>query len=124
MQMNNQNPMVNGLMASKRAEYTIYAYNKYCEHTIGHNKWQYLSSSDNVDVALEQAKKLYESQEFEKIEVKKKAFDKKKQQNMVSTYRVFDHKNAQALNLKNKYIALSVLLMGLFTLGVVLIETL
>ena len=125
MQMNNQNPMVNGLMASnKGTEYTIYAYNKYCEHTIGHNKWQTLSSSDDAEFVIAQAQKFYESQKFEKIEVKKKIFDEKKQQNMVSIYKVFDNNTRTMMGLKQNYISLSLLLLTIFVLSVVLIETL
>ncbi len=73
------------------AEYTIYAYNKYCENLIGHNKWQCISTGENPSKVLEEAERLFDSEQFQKIEVKKKTFNQKKKRHFVSTFHVFDH---------------------------------
>lgn len=86
---------INGLAQIKpnriSAEYTIYAYNKYCENLIGHNKWQCLLTGKDPSQVLEEAERLFDSEEFQKIEVKKKIFDQKKKRHFVSTFQVFDH---------------------------------
>lgn len=74
------------------AEYTIYAYNKYCEHKIGHNKWQCVSSGKDASKALEEAEVLFNSSKFQKIEIKKKFFDKKMDRYAVSTFKVLSSK--------------------------------
>ncbi len=74
------------------AEYTIYAYDKYRENMIGHNKWQCISTGQDPSKVLEQAEQLFDSEQFQKIEVKKKFFDKKKKRHFVSTFHVLDHR--------------------------------
>lgn len=100
------------------AEYTIYAYNKYCENTIGHNQWQCLSSSDNATKAIEDARILFDSSKFQKIEIKKKFFDKKKDRYAVSTFKVFDNKPKTKMLIIATAILLTALALGLFFLEV------
>ena len=74
-------------------EYTIYAYNKYCEHKIGHNKWQCLSSGKDACKVLQEAEIFFNSSKFQKVEVKKKFFDKKNDRYAISTFKVFSNKS-------------------------------
>lgn len=74
-------------------EYSIYAYDKYCENTIGYNKWQCVGNLQDANQALQRAAQLFQTNKFQKIEVKKKFFDPKKKRQLVSTFRVFDGQN-------------------------------
>ena len=75
------------------AEYSIYAYIKYCKNTIDHNKWRCVGQMDDADQALEAAQKLFYSAQFQKIEVKKKFFNSKKKRHYVATLRTFESKS-------------------------------
>lgn len=100
-------------------EYTVYAYDKYRPDMIGYNKWQYLLSSKNPSEVLEKAEKLFESDKFQKIEIKKKFFDKKMGRYVVSTFRVFDRKsNKTKFYITVAIFIIAALLSGLFVLEV------
>lgn len=67
--------------------YSIYAYNKFCDGAtgMGTNKWIMLQSDSNKELILSEAKKLQASDKFQKIEVKQKFFDTKKQRHFIKT---------------------------------------
>ena len=70
-------------------QYTVYAYDKYSD-ILGYNKWQCLLNSDNKKRALAEAERLFDTDKFQKIEVKKKVFNPKQKRYCASTYRVLD----------------------------------
>ena len=69
------------------AQYRIYAYNKFCEGAtgLGTNKWIMLQSHSDKELILREARRLQNSDKFEKIEVKEKAFDTKQQRHLIKT---------------------------------------
>ena len=81
-------------------QYSIYAYNQYSEGEIGKNKWIKLQSDTNKTLIFDEAKKLYESEKFDKIEVKQKLFDRRKQRNQMKTVHILG-RNPQKKLYKN-----------------------
>ncbi len=81
-------------MAHKTAdEYLIYAFANYKANLFGVNKWRFVSTETSADESLKQANQLYQSQKYERIEVKKKSFDPKKNRYRLSTYEVLGKNN-------------------------------
>lgn len=100
------------LAMSGDAEYTIYAYDRFEEEKIGHNRWQRVTTIKDQSQALMQAERLFSSQLYQKIEVKQKIFHEKKGRHVAKTLRVYEKKEA------NNYIALgSILLLACLSAG-------
>ena len=72
-------------------QYTIYAYDKYCGDVIGYNKWQCLLNSEDKKKVLAEAERLFQTDKFQKIEVKEKVFNPKEKKHRVSTCHVLDN---------------------------------
>lgn len=70
-------------------EYSVYAYDKYCDNAIGYNKWKCILSDTNANFVYQTAENLFETQQFQKIEIKKKTFHEKKKRYLVSTSHIF-----------------------------------
>ncbi len=71
-------------------EYSIYTYDMPSPGQKGESKWQKHSTVDDMIKAMVQAQGLYDSEKFQKIEVKKKFFDQKKNRVVVMTLKVFE----------------------------------
>ena len=54
-----------------------------------------LQSDTNKTLILDEAKKLYALEKFEKIEVKQKLFDRKRQRNQIKTLHIFGKNTKQ-----------------------------
>lgn len=98
-------------------QYMIYAYQKYTENSFGYNEWRYLGGVTDAKQALEEAQKAFETEQFQKIEVKEKKFDLKKKRYFVSTFRIFESK-AKA----NNWIKLSAIILLVAVFCFVLLE--
>ncbi len=72
-----------------QARYSIYVYDKFVDGKMGANKWIMLQSDNDKVRILKEAKKLYDTQRYQKIEIKEKSFDSKKQRNKIQTVQVF-----------------------------------
>lgn len=77
---------------SSEEEYTIYAYSFFENERLGCNRWTRMTSSSSSAHALQYAEGLYKSQQYQKIEIKKKAYNDKKGRYMSSTFRVYGNK--------------------------------
>lgn len=87
--------------ANSYAEYTIYVYDHFYEDGVGQNRWKRVSSSYDPAESVNKAQKLFSSQQYQKIEIKKKFFDDRKGQNVAKTFRVFERTQKQ-----NSYLTL------------------
>jgi len=77
-------------MANKTVdEYIIYAFSDYKMNLFGVNKWRFVSKGNNLKSILQQARQLHISQQYQRIEVKKKSFNPKSNKYRLSTYEVF-----------------------------------
>lgn len=93
-------------------EYRIYAYHNYDSAQIGQNHWSLLNSGGNQEEILQKAEKLYQTQQYQKIEVQKKAFSDKKGKYVVSTYRTFSEKKKN-----NYFMLLAITLLAFASVG-------
>jgi hypothetical protein len=76
-------------MAHKTAdEYLIYAFSNYKANLFGVNKWRFVAKDTNAENTIKQARQLYQSKKYERVEVKKKSFDSRKKQYRLSTYEI------------------------------------
>jgi hypothetical protein len=93
---------------SHQTEYTLYAYNYGNEKVLSeHSQWtKLMSSHDAVQITL-QAKNLFKSKKYQKIEIKKKYFDKKKGRVQAATFKIFEDRQDG-----NYFIFVSMLLLG------------
>ena len=73
-------------------EFIIYAYQDFEAGRIGHNKWRVLSVLPEQEQALKTAHDFYETQDYEKIEIKKKFFDHKSKRYIASTLKTLEKK--------------------------------
>lgn len=71
-------------------EYTIYTYDMPSPGQKGDSKWQKHSTIDDMIKAMVEAQKLYDTEKFQKIEVKKKFFDQKKNRVVDMTLKVYE----------------------------------
>lgn len=84
-------------MISKRSyqktEYIIYAYQDFVQDRIGHNKWEVVSVVPEQGEAIQMAERLYASNDYKKIEIKKKSFDDKSKCYVASTFKIIEQKS-------------------------------
>lgn len=106
------------------AEYKIYAYNKYSKDMIGYNKWQCLSSGQDASQVLLEAERLFDSNEFQKIEVMKKFFDDKENKPTVATFRVYETKSKKTFLFGNQMMLATIFLIAALFLGLFMLEKL
>lgn len=84
-------------------EYSIYTFDMPSDKQKGQSKWQKHSTLDDMARAMAEAQNLYESAKFQKIEVKQKFFDQKKNRTVDMTLKVYeravkkDHSTAIAI---------------------------
>lgn len=71
-------------------EYTIYTFDMPAPKQKGDNTWKKHSTLDDMGKAMIEAETLHQTQKFQKIEVKKKFFDQKKNRVVDMTLKVFE----------------------------------
>jgi len=69
-------------------EYLIYGYAKYHVYNFGRNQWQFLSKSKDQEMTIQQAQQFYSSQNYDRVEVKKKYFDNVQQKFKLKTVEI------------------------------------
>jgi hypothetical protein len=99
-------------------QYSIYAYSDYRPDRFGHNQWRCLGQMDCAEKAVQQAKRLFQSQKFAKIEIKKKFFDIKKNCHLVSTFQVLERKKIQQKTLLYCLGVIVLAALGLFAIEI------
>ncbi len=73
-------------------EYTIYTFDMPKPKQKGDNSWKKHSTLDDMSKAMNEAENLLGTQKFQKIEVKKKFFDQKKNRTVDMTLKTFESK--------------------------------
>lgn len=76
--------------AAAQIEYSIYTFDMPKAGQKGESKWQKHTTLDDMIKAMVEAQALYESEKYQKIEVKKKFFDQKKNRVVDMTLKVFE----------------------------------
>lgn len=71
-------------------EYTIYTYDMPAPNQKGENAWKKHATLDDMTKAMSEAESLHQTQKYQKIEVKKKFFDQKKNRAVDMTLKVFE----------------------------------
>ncbi len=71
-------------------EYTIYTYDMPVPSQKGDTSWKKHATLDDMTKAMTEAESLLESKKFQKIEVKKKFFDQKKNRTVDMTLKIFE----------------------------------
>lgn len=79
-----------GQTASAGIEYSIYTFDMPSGKQKGESKWQKHSTLDDMIKAMVEAQNLYDSEKYQKIEVKKKFFDQKKNRTVDMTLKVYE----------------------------------
>lgn len=72
-------------------EYTIYTFDHAASSKKNSTKWQKKATFHDMAQALNQAEKLYEQGQFQKVEVKQKYFDAKQNRNVDTVLRVYEY---------------------------------
>jgi tRNA U38,U39,U40 pseudouridine synthase TruA len=72
-------------------EYTIYTFDMPVSGK-GENAWKKHASLEDMDKAIKEAEGLHQTKKYQKIEVKKKFFDQKKNRTVDMTLKVFESK--------------------------------
>lgn len=75
---------------SAQIEYTIYTFDMPSPKQKGQNSWKKHSSGDDMTKAMSEAETLHQTRKFQKIEVKKKFFDQKKNRTVDMTLKTFE----------------------------------
>ncbi len=71
-------------------EYTIYTFDMPSPKQKGDNSWKKHSTLEDMMKAMVEAQSLHETQKYQKIEVKKKFFDQKKNRTVDMTLKIFE----------------------------------
>ena len=93
-------------------EYIIYAYKGFDEDKVGYNHWKLMGSMRDSKIALENAQKLFAAKKYDKIEIRKKTFSKKKNIYVSSTFHVFGQERTFNPLLTGGAIGLTTLIIG------------
>ena len=70
-------------------EYSVYIYHHPSNHLEGWNDWEKRSVTKDLQAAMDEARALYESQKFEKVEIKEKRFDVRKDRSVDKTFKTY-----------------------------------
>ena len=71
-------------------EYTIYTFDMPTAKQKSDNSWKKHATLEDMGKAMAEAENLHQSQKFQKVEVKKKFFDQKKNRTVDMTLKVFE----------------------------------
>lgn len=80
-------------------EYTIYTFDMPKAKQKGDNSWKKHSCVDDMVRAMNEAETLHQTQKYQKIEVKKKFFDQKKNRTVDMTLKTFESKPKKDYNM-------------------------
>lgn len=97
---------------SYQTEYILYAYDHGKPDARSPERWKKLLTSYDVTEAVEQARHLFDSQKYRKIEIQKKYFDRKEGRLKAATLRTYG--TNKALNL---YVFWSITLLAVASAG-------
>jgi tRNA U38,U39,U40 pseudouridine synthase TruA len=73
-------------------EYTIYTFDMPTPKQKADNSWKKHATLDDMSRAMQEAENLHQTQKFQKVEVKKKFFDQKKNRIVDMTLKTFETK--------------------------------
>jgi hypothetical protein len=73
-----------------QAQYIVYAYDVADDKNSDTNRWTKLMTSEDEKKIMMQAQDLFQSQKYQKIEIKKTYFDKKKGHHRAATFHVLE----------------------------------
>ena len=77
-------------LSKQQIHYDVYIYHHPANTNEEINDWERKSSTANARRALLKAKRLHKSQKYQKVEVKKRKFDSKRNCMFASTMKVYD----------------------------------
>ena len=80
-------------------EYTVYTYGQAGVDDKKSAKWEKHNTKTEMAAAIAEAEKLYKSGKYKKVEVKQKYFDKKKNRNLDTTLKVYEHGKKREINI-------------------------
>jgi len=83
--------------AHHKTEYIIYGYQSFEANRMGHNKWEVISVIPEQSEAVHTAERLYASNDYKKIEIKKKSFDTRTKRYIASTFKTLEQKSYKAV---------------------------
>ncbi len=75
-------------MQKSADEYLIYVFSNYKANLFGVNKWRFIGKNSDPQKSLAQARKLLNSQKFDRIEIKRKSFNSRNNNYKLSTFEV------------------------------------
>ncbi len=93
-------------------EYVIYAYKGFDENKVGCNHWKLMGTMRDSKIALESAEALFLARKYDKVEIRKKAFNKKKNMYVSSTFHVFGNERRLSPLLVGGAIGMVTLIVG------------
>lgn len=82
--------MTQAQLQSAGIEYTIYTYDMPKAKQKSDNSWKKHATLEDMGKAMNEAETLHQTQKFQKIEVKKKFFDQKKNRTVDMTLKIFE----------------------------------
>jgi len=83
--------------STQNIEYIIYGYQDFIRGRIGHNRWEVVSVVPEQADAIQTAERIYASNDYKKIEIKKKSFDVKSKRYISRTFKIFEKKSYKLL---------------------------
>lgn len=102
---------------ARQCEYIIYAYDLFENDKVGCNRWQRVTSGSDIDTMIEKADILYGSGAYQRVEIKKKSYNTKKQTYQVATFKTFGNRRRYNLMSLLTMLILSLSSVGLFYLN-------
>ncbi len=92
-------------------EYTIYTFDMPAPKQKGQNSWKKHVTMDDMSKAMVEAENLHQTQKYQKVEVKKKFFDQKKNRTVDMTLKIFESEP------KKDYSTILLVLLGILGSG-------
>lgn len=97
---------------SAKIEYNIYTFDIPSGKSKGQSQWKLSATLSDMNEAMSQAEKLLLSTKYEKVEVKKKFFDEKKNRAVDLTLKTYEYKS-------DAYLDLIIIILGAIAAGMV-----
>ena len=92
-------------------EYTIYTFDMPLPKQKSDNSWKKHATLEDMGKAMSEAENLHQTQKFQKVEVKKKFFDQKKNRTVDMTLKTFESKP------KKDYTTMLLVILAVFGTG-------
>ncbi len=87
-------------------EYSVYIYHHAHNYLEGWNDWEKRTVTKDLNKALDEAESLFATQEFEKVEVKQKVFDSRRNHAVDVTLKIYDvHRKNRLRRMFKKFVA-------------------